>query len=771
MRPTIWRLAQECGLWGEVGNDSEGVLIRAWGQREALEAFLHKLKCQAPPLARIDAVERQPLAVAPFHSEFRITSSTSGEAQTGVVPDAATCRLCLTEIFDPARRRYRYPFTNCTHCGPRFSILAKIPYDRANTSMASFALCPACQAEYGDPADRRFHAQPNACPRCGPQMWLEAGAAQAAAPTMPACFDPIAAASRRLLAGAIVAIKGLGGFHLACDGTQFAAVARLRDRKRRYQKPLALMARDLEIIQRYCRLTEEAAQLLQSPAAPIVLLPRTENAGVAENVAPAQRYLGFMLPYTPLHHLLLAELDRPLVMTSGNLSEEPPCLHNQVARAKLGNIADYFLFHNRPIINRVDDSVARIMAGRPRLLRRARGYAPAPLALPPGFEAAPPLLALGGELKSTFCLLKGGQCFPSQHLGDLEEAGTFADYQRHLSRYRRLYQHRPKLIVVDRHPEYLSTKLGREWAAREGVPLLAVQHHHAHIASCMAENGVPLAVPPILGVALDGLGYGEEGRLWGGEFLRVDYQGFEPLATFQPVAMIGGTQAIREPWRSTYAHLLAALGWEGFRKDYAALELYQYLSSKPVATLNTMVKRGLNCPQTSSCGRLFDAVAAALGAHRERAGFEGQAAMALEAWAEAAWPQKDRCRPYPFAIRRESCGGLPAIDPAPMWLGLLDDLGRGENREKMAACFHLGLLEALVAMVKYLGKGQDIGTVALSGGVFQNRLMLEGMNSRLQAEGFTVLLHHALPANDGGLAVGQAAIGAAWALRNQCAMG
>ncbi|WP_238985457.1 carbamoyltransferase HypF [Nitrosococcus halophilus] len=764
LRPTVWRLAKECGLWGEVRNDSEGVLIRAWGQVEALEAFVRKLKSQAPPLARIDTVERQPLEITPPNSEFRIFHSSQGEVRTGVMPDAAVCASCLTEIFDPTRRRYRYPFTNCTHCGPRFSIIAEIPYDRSNTSMAPFAMCPACQAEYEDPNDRRFHAQPNACPLCGPQVWLEDATAQEIPPTALGCADPIAAAAQLLLKGAIMAIKGLGGFHLACDGTQFEAVARLRSNKRRYEKPLALMARDLEMIRRYCQVTEEAAQLLQSPAAPIVLLPREGKGRVAENVAPEQQYLGFMLPYTPLHHLLCAELDQPLVMTSGNLSEEPPCLHNPVARSKLAGIADYFLLHNRDIINRVDDSVVRIMAGRPRWLRRARGYAPAPLALPPGFEAAPPLLALGGELKNTFCLLKGGQCLPSQHLGDLEEAKTFADYQQNLSLYRRLYQQTPKMLVVDRHPEYLSAKLGREWAAREGLPLLEVQHHHAHIASCMAENGLPLETSPVLGVALDGLGYGEGGTLWGGEFLRADYRSFERLATFKPAPLIGGVQAIREPWRSTYAHILTGLGWDRFQEEYGALELFQYLNTKPLATLNAMVKRGLNCPQTSSCGRLFDGVAAALGGHRGKVSFEGQAAMALETWAEAGWPQKDRCLPYPFALSMGDNSRLPWIDPTPLWQRLLDDLNRGESREKMAVCFHLGLVEVLVAMVRHLGKAQGMGTVALSGGVFQNRLLLEGMISRLEAEGLTVLSHRYLPTNDGGLSVGQAVVGAAWAL-------
>jgi hydrogenase maturation protein HypF len=764
-RPTVWRLAQAHGLWGEVSNDGEGVLIRIWGSLEAMESFIGALPSQAPPLARIEAIERQPLTDPPPTVGFRILASGSGPVHTGVVPDAATCSHCRAEIFSPACRHYRYPFTNCTHCGPRFSILKGIPYDRAQTSMVVFAMCVACQAEYEDPAQRRFHAQPNACPRCGPQVWLEAAEEGKPLPAGAADCDPIRATVRLLRNGAIVAIKGIGGFHLACLATDGDAVARLRAGKHRLQKPLALMARDLTMIRRYCRVSPDAERLLQSPAAPIVLLPLAGRAQVAANVAGGQQNLGFMLPSAPLYHLLFAELAQPLVMTSGNRAEEPPCLDNATARKRLGGVAEFFLWHNREIVNRVDDSVARIMAGQPRLLRRARGYAPTPLLLPPGFEDAPPLLALGGELKNTFCLLQQGQGIVSQHLGDLEEARTFAEYQQNLALYSRLYQHTPTQLVIDRHPEYLSAKLGRAWAAREDLPLLEVQHHHAHIASCMAENGLPLTTPPVLGVALDGLGYGEDGTLWGGELLRADYHGFVRLATFKPVALIGGVQAIREPWRSLYAHLQVGGGWENFRRAYGDLALIQSLQTKPLPVLAAMLAQGINCPQTSACGRLFDAVAAALGVQREAVHFEGQAAMALEACIEETDLSSARRQPYPFAFTRDSLSGLSCLDPAPLWPVIFADLQRGMDPGNIAARFHLGLVEALVSLIKRLGKAEGISTVALSGGVFQNRILLEEMFSKLQHAGFTVLLQQHLPSNDGGLSFGQAVIGAAWALR------
>ncbi len=530
-RPHAFRLATECGLAGEVWNDAEGVIVRIWGPAAARRLFLRRLRTEAPPLARIDALETLPLGGAPPQRAFRILASHAGAVRTGVAPDAATCPACLAEVRDPDDRRHRYPFTNCTDCGPRLSIVGGIPYDRARTSMAGFTMCAACQAEYDDPGDRRFHAQPNACPRCGPRLWLESA--------REANADPIAATRERLAAGEIVAIKGIGGFHLAVDATDADAVQRLRTRKRRYDKPFALMASDIDVVRRYCALSADEQALLTSPAAPIVILAAAGRERVAPGVAPGQRSLGVMLPYTPLHHLLLEGLERPIVLTSGNPSEEPQCTGNEAARARLSGITGHLLMHDRAILNRVDDSVVRVMDGAPRLLRRARGYAPAPLPLPDGFASAPPILAMGAELKNTFCLLQDGRATLSQHIGDLEDAATFADYRASLALYRSLLGHEPEVVALDRHPDYLSTKLGREL----GLEVIAVQHHHAHIASCLAENGVPLDADPVLGVALDGLGYGEDGTIWGGEVLRADYRGFTRLAHLRPVPMLGGAQS------------------------------------------------------------------------------------------------------------------------------------------------------------------------------------------------------------------------------------
>jgi len=769
-RPVVWRLARALGLAGDVRNDGGGVLIRLWGGTVARDAFCERLLAESPPLARIRSLERTPLAAPPESGEFHIVASAAGAVQTGVVPDAATCAACRAEIDDPADRRHRYPFTNCTHCGPRLSIVRGIPYDRAQTSMAVFPMCPDCAREYGDPADRRFHAQPNACPVCGPRVWLEDAAGHRLDPVAAGARDAIDLAGRLLGEGRILALKGIGGFHLACDALDERAVAALRARKRRYRKPFALMARDLAIIRRYCRLDAQEVMLLQDTAAPIVLLDVREGCRVAREVAPGQRTLGFMLPYSPLHHLLLAGWDRPLVMTSGNLSEEPQCIANADAEHRLRPLADVFLLHDREIVNRVDDSVVRVMDGSPRLLRRARGYAPAPIVLPPGLEDAPPILALGGELKSTVCLVQEGQAILSQHLGDLEDARTFAEYEWTVELYARLYDHRPEHLVIDRHPEYRTTRFGRAWAARAGLPLEVVQHHHAHIAAVLADNGWPAHGGPVLGIALDGLGYGEDGTLWGGELLFADYAGFERLGHLAVAAMPGGTRAILEPWRNTVAQLHAHLGLDVFARDWADLELCQYLSGKPTAVITGMISKGLNAPSSSSCGRLFDAVAAAVGVCRDRVSYEGEAAIELEALVDGRPPAPRRgascddepphgastsVAGYPFAVRP----GMPRVlDPAPLWPALLADLRAGVDRGVIAARFHRGLADAVVALAAELAASRRVGMVALSGGVFQNRLLLEQVADGLRRRGLDVLQHRQVPANDGGLALGQAAI-------------
>lgn len=758
-RPTVWRLARAEGLVGEVLNDGFGVLIRTTGNSGAISQFLTRLHSEAPPLSQIEDVQTQVLNLVDFE-DFRIAESVSGENCTRVTPDAAICAACRAEVLDPKERRYRYPFANCTHCGPRFSIVKEVPYDRVNTTMGDFSMCTSCTREYLEPADRRFHAQPIACPSCGPSIWLELIDNAATS----AHSAPLDSAIELLKQGAVIAIRGLGGFHLACDATNREAVHQLRQRKHRYGKPFALMARDLETIRRYCNLTPAEESLLRTPEAPIVLLSADGIEKLPEGIAPGLRTVGFMLPYTPLHLLLTRQIDRPLVMTSGNISDEPQVTTLDRARTGLRGIADALLMHNREIANRIDDSVVKIMAGKPSLLRRARGYAPSAVTLPPGFEDAPDLLAFGGELKATFCVVKDGAAILSQHQGDLEDVSTFEDYQKNLQLYSEIYDHRPRLLVADMHPEYLSAKLAKQRASDDKLPLLEVQHHHAHIASCMVENGIPLGAPPVLGIALDGLGFGEDGTIWGGEFLVADYCNYRRVAAFKPTAMVGGVQAIREPWRNTYAHLVAGLGWTEFVERFSALELHRYLITKPLPTINRMLEKGINVPLASSCGRLFDAVAAALGLCADQALFEGQGAMELEALAETWRPSSDEA-PYTFTITEHVTSGLLYLDSLPMWEALLEDLGQTTPVARMAARFHFGLAKAIRDMVARIRgmntAGASLKNIALSGGCFQNKVLLEELVRLLEADGLSCLLQSTVPPNDGGLALGQAAIAAA----------
>ncbi len=762
-RPTVWRIATELGLTGDVRNTGEGVEIRLWGA--ALDRFAERLRAEAPALARIDGLERRPLDVpvdVPAPEAFRIAASSAGVMRAAVTPDAATCPDCLAEMRDPFDRRYRYPFANCTNCGPRFSIVEGAPYDRDKTTMAAFALCPDCRGEYEDPADRRFHAQPVACHRCGPRAWIEhlgGGAVNHEAFSM---LDDVDAAGGMLMMGHIVAVKGIGGFHLACDATKDAVVARLRARKRRRGKAFALMARDVEVIRRYCTVTEAEEALLNSPAAPIVLLKTTGEA-LPEAVAPGLDRVGFMLPYTPLHHLLLRRMTRPVVMTSGNLSGRPQCTENDAARAELAAVADFALMHDRGIANRIDDSVVRLDLGRPRLLRRARGYAPAPIALPEGFDRDRQVLALGGELKNTFCLVKDGQAVLSQHMGDLEDAATAADVSHNLRLYEELFEPAAEAIAVDCHPDYLSTKRGQALAEERGLPLVEVQHHHAHIAACLAENGWPLEGGPVLGIAMDGLGYGADGTVWGGEFLACDYRGYERLGFLKPVALPGGSAAVREPWRNAYAHLMAEMGWAEFAMNFARLDLHQRLEAAPRATLDAMIAKGLNAPLSSSCGRLFDAAAALCGLAWEAQAYEGEAAMRFEAAIDPAALEEAEDLAYPFAIPLLGGKGRPYIEPLAVWRALLGDLHLNTPVGVIAARFHRGLARAIVAMAARLsgglaGDANRFSAVALSGGCFQNATLFKLVHEGLEQRGFTVLSHEKVPANDGGLALGQAVV-------------
>jgi hydrogenase maturation protein HypF len=716
-RPSVWRMARELGLSGDVRNDAEGVLIRVAGSDGDVAALVDRLRREPPPLAHIEHIERSRTdgLCAPG---FRILGSAPGTARTQIAPDAAVCPACAQEVLDPAQRRHRYAFANCTQCGPRFSIIRGIPYDRATTTMARFALCAACRREYADPADRRFHAEAIACPTCGP------------------CPRPaVEEAAALLRRGDIVAVKGLGGYQLACDATDEAAVSRLRARKCRESKPFALMARDLDVIRRYCAVSADEARLLAGPEAPIVLL-RVNGAALPDAIAPGLRTLGFMLPTTPLHLLLLRDMNRPVVMTSGNVTDEPQIVDDDEALARLGDIADLVLTHDRTIATRIDDSVVRMMAGVPRVLRRARGFAPAAMQLPPGFANAPDLLAAGGELKATFCLLKDGAAILSQHIGDLEDARTFDDYRRGIAHYTALFDHRPAAIAADLHPEYLSSKYARE----TGLPLIEVQHHHAHIAACLAENGRPLEAPPVLGIVLDGLGWGDDGTIWGGEFLLADYRAARRLGWFRPVAMPGGAAAVREPWRNLYAHLTAA----------------GLPPAKPHTLLDAIIRNGVNSPLASSCGRLFDAMAAALGICAARHSHEGEAASRLEALAcERTLRDEADAMAYRFALSGR------CIEPRPMWQSVVRDLADATPHAVIAARFHKGLAIAVSDMAHAFAAQAGFDTVALSGGCFQNKVLFEQTEQRLCAAGLAVLSHGKVPANDGGLALGQAAVAAA----------
>jgi hydrogenase maturation protein HypF len=761
-RPAVWRIANELGISGQVANHPDGVVIRASAPEHMLARFVECLRRDSPPLARIDAIETRDAIAADLRG-FHIAASTRGPPRTQLTPDAVTCAACAREVLDRAARRYRYPFATCTDCGPRLSITAALPYDRDATTMASFAMCDDCSREYHDPADRRFHAEAIACPACGPQVRLVPLTTGHLA--APSAIDDIAGAAGLLLSGQVIAIKGLGGYQLACDATNAGVVERLRASKMRPAKPFALMARDLDVIRRYCAPTPAEERQLTSPEGPIVLMRATEPDRLPDAVAPGLNTLGFMLPTTPLHLLLMQDTDRPVVMTSGNLSDEPQIVDDDEALQRLAHVADFALVHDRKIAIRIDDSVVRVVSGVPRLIRRARGYAPAPFKLPPGFEVAPDILAMGGDLKSTFCLVRDGEAVLSQHQGDLDDATAFEELHKSLTFYVELFEHAPRAIAADLHPEYRSSKLARERARSDGLPLIQVQHHHAHVAACLAENGYALDGAPVLCIVLDGLGWGDDGGIWGGEFLLADYRGSERIATFKPVPMIGGDQASREPWRNLYAHLTAQTNWAEITRTYGKLELCRHLETKPRALLDSMVRTGLNSPPAASCGRLFDAVAAALGICRDRQLYEGEAAARLEALVDERTPHdEDDTRAYPFAILNLPGSNLPYLEPLPMWEALLSDLTLETPAPIIAARFHKGLGRAIATMAEALARTSDgprFRTVALSGGCLQNAVLLSDVMQRLQSAGFAVLSHSQVPANDGGIALGQAAIAAA----------
>jgi hydrogenase maturation protein HypF len=743
-RPFVYRLAQQLKLTGWVINSAQGVFIEIEGERAALTAFLARLKSEQPPQASIQAIHCVEIPTLSDRSFEIRQSDGDGPKTTLVLPDVATCDDCLREIFDPTNRRYRYPFTNCTNCGPRYSIIEALPYDRPHTSMSGFTLCPACQAEYEDPTDRRFHAQPNACPVCGPQLafWNNIGILLAEQD------DAIHAAAEALRQGWVVAVKGLGGFHLCVDARSREAVERLRQRKERPSKPFALMFPNLAAVENLAwgliprlnvspRLEPRERQLLTSSAAPIVLLDRHPGGRLADNIAPGNPMLGVMLPYTPLHHLLMAELGFPIVATSGNLSDEPICTDEAEALVRLHAIADFFLVHNRPIVRPVDDSVARVLAGEVQILRRSRGYAPLPIPVEDAGKGA--ILAVGAHLKNTVALAVGGNVFPSQHIGDLETPQSYASFRQTIESLCTLYEAEPATVVCDAHPDYLSSQYAAQLAADQGVPLVKVQHHYAHILSGMAEHRLQ---PPVLGLAWDGTGYGEDGTIWGGEFLHVTADGFRRVAHLRSFPLAGGDAAVREPRRSALGLLYARFGPQIFEGDQPLL---RHFSPAERRILAAMLKKQINTIPTSSMGRLFDGVAALLDLH-PTADFEGQAAMALEF---AASDVSDAA--YSFGIDAPLDGPI-LLDWGPVLDQLLFDCRQRVSTSEIAAKFHNALVDAGLIIANRIG----LQSIVLSGGCFQNKLLTEKLIQRLRAEGFHPYWQQKIPTNDGGIAVGQA---------------
>ncbi len=736
-RPFVYALATRLGLAGHVGNDARGVFVEIEGPQAQVGDFLSALERDAPPLARIDRVSTTP--VKPNGAAgFSITASDPrGQRSALVAADSATCEDCLRELADPADRRFGYPFINCTNCGPRFTIVRDVPYDRPLTTMAGFAMCPACAAEYRDPADRRFHAQPVCCPACGPRLWLADPAGTELA------GEPLRRAASLLAGGHVLAVKGLGGYHLAVAAASEPAAAALRARKHREDKPFALMVADLDDARRLCLVDTVADKLLSSARRPIVLLPRRAGAPVARAVAPGSHDLGLMLPYTPLHHLLLRQLGAPIVLTSGNRCDEPIAYRDDDALARLAGIADEFVLHDRPIHMRTDDSVVRPVRGRAMAIRRSRGYVPEPVKVRPRFRR--PVLACGAELKSTFCLGSGDRAYLSHHIGDLENYETFASFTEGIAHFERLFDLTPQVIAHDLHPEYLSTKYaqGRGGAA-DGGALTGVQHHHAHIASCLADNGEE---GPVIGVAFDGLGYGTDGTIWGGEFLLADLTGFERVGHLATVPLPGGAAAIKQPWRMAAAYLDAA--YPGGPPDGLDVERRNADRWRDVLT---MARRGINAPLTSSAGRLFDAAAAILGV-RDVINYEGQAAIELQQRAV-----RGERAAYDAGIDE---GARVCIRGADLVRGVADDLLSGVATGVIAARFHNGIVAAIVRTCLLLRERCGLAAVALSGGVFQNLLLLERATAQLEHAGFRVLVHAQVPPNDGGISLGQAAVAAA----------
>ncbi|MGA2671481.1 MAG: carbamoyltransferase HypF [Dehalococcoidia bacterium] len=767
-RPFVYGLAVKHNLKGWVYNTSEDVRIEVEGAVEAIDKFKRELETKAPPLAHIESVNIEYHPPRGYKSfEIRQSQAQTGKYQL-ISPDVATCPACLGELLNPEDRRYRYPFTNCTNCGPRFTIIEDMPYDRPKTTMRYFQMCPQCQAEYDNPLDRRFHAQPNACPKCGPQVQLVDNRGNLIADS-----NPVAAASQLLKEGKIVAIKGLGGFLLACDATNDIAVKTLRQRKKRPSKPFAIMVATIDEAKKHCYVSPEEEKLLTSSQSPIVLMKWREDSAVSREVAPNLRFLGVMLPYTPLHHILLRDTGRPLVMTSGNLSEEPIARDNDEALRRLSGIADYFLIHNRDIYSRYDDSVAVVERSTSQLVRRARSYAPYPIRLP--FNARQ-VLGCGAEEKNTFCLTKDNYAFLSQHIGDMENMETLEHFDSTISLYKRLFRIEPEIIAHDLHPDYLATKYARE-LSESGMKLIPVQHHHAHIASCLADNGLE---SPVIGVAFDGTGMGADGNIWGGEFLVADYRNFRRVGHLEYLPLPGGAAAIKRPRRTAIGYILTLLGENALNVVIATLNEVKGKQSQlasigqvgevEIEIIKRQIERRINSPLTSSMGRLFDAISALLGIRGE-IDYEGQAAVELEMAAHALYGEEpssviarrvsdeaisDVRESYSYDIVEDE--GIRIVRLKGLFSAVIEDLHQGISKERIAVKFHNTVARMINEMCHLVADETGISQVALSGGVFQNRLLLRKTVSLLESSGLQVFTHRQVPCNDGGISLGQAVI-------------
>ncbi|MEP6922588.1 MAG: carbamoyltransferase HypF [bacterium] len=747
-RPFVYSQASRRALRGRVCNNATGVLIDVEGDHGDIEQFISDLKTNPPPLSLIESVEcNHNLEPADYDDFLIVESSQDGEKFVPISADIATCDDCMTELFDEQNRRYQYPFINCTNCGPRFTIVEDVPYDRAQTTMRDFQMCPDCLAEYANPLDRRFHAEPTACAVCGPQLYLLSADGFEVGRDLTVAGDTIDRVRDLLCKGRIVAIKGIGGFQLACDALSREAVEELRRRKYREDKPFAMMAESVELIREHCFVSTMEGQSLRSAAGPIVLMERKPDSSLPQAVAPGVNALGFMLPYSPLHHLLLQGLGRPLVMTSGNISDEPICYTDGEATRRLDRIADYFLLHDRRIHMRMDDSVVRVTNGREVLVRRARGYAPAPIKT--RFTFGRQVLACGAELKNTFCLTRDNYAFVSHHIGDLENLETLRSFSEGIEHFRRLFHLAPEIVAYDLHPEYLSTKYAL--ALEGGAGKVGVQHHHAHIASCMADNQIE---GEVIGVALDGLGFGTDGRMWGGEFFVADFLDAERVAHLAYVPLPGGAKAIREPWRMAAVYLQQAFGDDFLNLD---LPFVRDLEERGWGTLRSMIATGTNSPETSSMGRLFDAMSALLGV-RAAVNYEGQAAIELEAM---ALPHCDAA--YEFKI--SSKGNV--IEADNVIRGAVADLLDGMPASTVAGKFHLCVARLIAMMADKVRSERALRRVVLSGGVFQNKLLLEKSRALLQGIGFEVFTHARVPTNDGGISFGQAAVANARVMRGR----